>query len=155
MNEDILKGKWTQLKWLFKEAFGELTDDEILELEWNSDKAYDNPYWDNYEDWIYVDIIDGTPLFSSTDKYKSNTGWPSFTQPISDWVVDEVEDNLLWFTRIEARGATSDSHLWHIFTDGPQDEWGLRYCMNSASLKFIPKAELQEEWLAQYLYLFE
>jgi len=120
-----------------------------------TETPYKNKYWDNYAEGIYVDVIDGTPLFSSTTKFKSNTGWPSFTQPISTSSILEVEDNLLWFTRIEAKSDSSDAHLWHIFNDGPQDQWWLRYCVNSASLRFVAKEDMASQWFQNYLYLFE
>lgn len=120
-----------------------------------TEKPYENKYWDNYEEWIYVDIIDGTPLFSSTTKFKSNTGWPSFTKPISGSSILELDDNSLWFTRIEAKSASSNSHLWHIFNDGPQDQWWLRYCINSAALRFVAKADMKSQGYQNYLYLFE
>lgn len=93
----------------------------------------------------------GVPLYSSIDKYVSWTGWPSFTKPISMDNIVEKEDNTLFSKRTEIRGKTSDSHIWHVFTDGPEDKWWLRYCMNSAALKFIPVEDLEEEWYWEYL----
>jgi len=120
-----------------------------------TEKPFENEYWDNHEDGIYVDIIDGTPLFSSLDKFDSWTGWPSFTKPLDEWVVTETEDTKFFMTRTEVRSTSSDSHLGHVFPDGPKDEWGLRYCMNSASLRFIPLDELEDEWYGKYAELFE
>lgn len=118
-----------------------------------TEPAFDNEYWDNYEEGIYVDLIDGKPLFSSTDKYKSGTGWPSFTKPIEDSAVTEHEDRKLLSVRTEIRSASSDAHLGHVFDDGPEPT-GLRYCMNSAALRFIPKDQMEEEGYGDYLYLF-
>ena len=108
-----------------------------------TEKAFDNEYWDNYELGIYVDIVTGEPLFFSTDQYKSGTGWPSFTKPITLDVVTFHEDNKLLATRVEVRSRVGDSHLGHVFNDGPVDDGGLRYCMNSAALKFIPYEEMK------------
>src|SRR6266403_1000925 len=95
-----------------------------------TEPAFRNAYWDNHADGIYVDVITGVPLFSSKDKFDSGTGWPSFTKPIKEGAVTEKKDNSLWMERVEIRGAKSDSHLGHVFDDGPQPT-GLRYCMNS------------------------
>jgi len=119
-----------------------------------TERPYDNKYWDNKAEWIYVDIVDWTPLYSSLDKYESNTGWPSFTKPIDDWAVIEKEDDTLFSKRTEIRWAQSNSHLWHVFPDGPINKWWLRYCMNSAALKFIPVDELEEKGYWEYLDLF-
>ena len=103
-----------------------------------TEPAYKNEYWDNKRDGIYVDIVSGEPLFSSTDKYKSGTGWPSFTKPISESAVVSKKDRKLFYTRTEIRSRVADSHLGHVFDDGPGPE-GLRYCINSAALRFVPK----------------
>lgn len=118
-----------------------------------TERAYDNIYWDNHEDGIYVDIVSGEPLFSSTDKYDSGTGWPSFTKPIEQNAVTEDTDNMLGYTRTEVRSTYADSHLGHVFTDGPEP-LGLRYCMNSASLRFVPVADLEKEGYGNYKPLF-
>lgn len=118
-----------------------------------TEKPFDNAYWNNKRSGIYVDIVSGEPLFSSTDKYKSGTGWPSFTRPIAENVVVEKQDGKLFFVRTEIRSRIADSHLGHVFDDGPAPT-GKRYCMNSAALRFIPKEKLQEEGYAQYLKLF-
>lgn len=120
-----------------------------------TEKPFVNKYYDHFEEGIYVDIIDGTALFSSTDKYKTNTGWPAFTGPISKNVIDEFEDLRYDLVRTEVKWSKSWSHLGHVFTDGPIATWGLRYCINSASLVFIPKDELLEKGYGDYLYLFE
>jgi peptide methionine sulfoxide reductase msrA/msrB len=120
-----------------------------------TEPAFDNTYWDNKEEGIYVDIVSGEPLFSSLDKYDSGTGWPSFTKPIDKKAVVEQEDKSLFSTRIEVRSVYANSHLGHVFPDGPQEQGGLRYCLNSAALRFIPKGELQGTQYEPYLALFE
>ncbi|WP_422122549.1 peptide-methionine (R)-S-oxide reductase MsrB [Planococcus sp. X10-3] len=110
-----------------------------------TETAYSNEYWDNYEPGIYVDITTGEPLFSSADQYDSGTGWPSFTKPIDPAVVTEHEDRSGFFKRTEIRSRAGDSHLGHVFTDGPKDRGGLRYCMNSAALLFIPADEMEAQ----------
>jgi peptide methionine sulfoxide reductase msrA/msrB len=119
-----------------------------------TERPFDNPYWDNKADGIYVDIVSGEPLFSSTDKYKSGTGWPSFTRPISnEYVVTEADYRMIW-PRTELRSKYANSHLGHLFGDGPQPT-GQRYCINSASMRFVAKADLEVEGYGQYLSLFE
>jgi len=120
-----------------------------------TEKPFDNTYWDNKKNGIYVDIVSGEALFSSTDKYKSGTGWPSFTKPLEEKNIIEKEDNSLFSKRVEIRSSNANSHLGHLFTDGPKDRGGLRYCMNSAALKFIAKEDLKNEGYEKYLYLFE
>lgn len=120
-----------------------------------TEKPFDNPYWDNKKEGIYVDIVSGEPLFSSTDKYRSGTGWPSFTKPIDpSFIVLKKERHYLFFVRTEVRSKLADSHLGHVFNDGPPP-LGLRYCMNSAALRFIPKKALAKEGYGQYLELFK
>ncbi|MEZ9786745.1 peptide-methionine (R)-S-oxide reductase MsrB [Vibrio breoganii] len=118
-----------------------------------TERPFKNEYWDNKKEGIYVDIVSGEPLFSSTDKYKSGTGWPSFTKPINDRFITEHEDSKLFYTRIEVRSRFGDSHLGHVFEDGPQPT-GLRYCINSASLKFVPKDQLASMGYQEFLSLF-
>tara|TARA_B100001179_G_C18364313_1_gene306281 strand:+ start:82 stop:612 length:531 start_codon:yes stop_codon:yes gene_type:complete len=120
-----------------------------------TEKAFDNEYWDNKEEGIYVDVISGEPLFSSTDKFDSGTGWPSFTKPIKDEKVTKHSDRKLFMERTEVRSSGSDSHLGHVFDDGPKAEGGKRYCINSASLRFIPKDQLEDEGYGEYSSLFE
>jgi methionine-R-sulfoxide reductase len=118
-----------------------------------TERPFNNAYWDHHEAGIYVDVVSGEPLFSSLDKYDSGTGWPSFTRPLDPTNIRTRTDRLLGFARTEVRSALADSHLGHVFDDGPAPT-GLRYCMNSAALRFIPVADLEVEGYARYLPLF-
>lgn len=120
-----------------------------------TERPFDNEYWDEFRDGIYVDITTGEPLFVSTDKFESGCGWPSFSKPIDKKLIDEVLDKSHGMIRTEVRSQTGDAHLGHVFTDGPADKGGLRYCINSASLKFIPKEEMEKQGYGAYLKLFE
>ena len=119
-----------------------------------TEPAFRNEYWDNHEAGIYVDVISGEPLFSSLDKYDSGTGWPSFTRPLVPENIKTKTDRTLFMERVEVRSAHADSHLGHLFDDGPRPT-GLRYCMNSASMRFIPVRELAAQGYGEYVKLFE
>jgi methionine-R-sulfoxide reductase len=119
-----------------------------------TEPPFRNAYWDNHEPGIYVDVVSGEPLFSSLDKFDSGTGWPSFTRPLEPTSLATRTDHKLFMSRTEVRSRTADSHLGHVFKDGPAPD-GLRYCMNSASLRFIPVDRLEAEGYGKYLSLFE
>lgn len=119
-----------------------------------TERAFQNEYWDNHEAGIYVDVVSGEPLFSSLDKFDSGTGWPSFTKPLEPENVTTKTDRSLLMSRTEVRSAKADSHLGHLFDDGPKPT-GQRYCMNSASMRFIPVSKLAEEGYGDYLRLFD
>ncbi len=137
------------------EALSRLTPEQYrVTQEEGTEPAFRNEYWDNHEQGIYVDVVSGQPLFSSTDKYDSRSGWPSFTRPIDAAAVTEKVDRTLWMKRTEVRSAGADSHLGHVFDDGPREAGGLRYCMNSAALRFVPVAQLEAEGYGEFRALF-
>jgi peptide-methionine (R)-S-oxide reductase len=119
-----------------------------------TEAPFRNEYWDNHEPGIYVDVVSGEPLFSSHDKFESGTGWPSFTRPLVPENIRTKTDRQFLMTRTEVRSARADSHLGHLFDDGPQPT-GQRYCMNSASMRFIPASRLAEEGYGEYAKLFD
>lgn len=120
-----------------------------------TERPFKNEYWDNQEEGLYVDIVSGEPLFTSHDKFDSHCGWASFHTPLEPENFVELSDTTHGMTRTEVRSKHADSHLGHIFTDGPRDKGGMRYCMNSASMRFIPVEKLEAEGYAEYLPLFE
>jgi methionine-R-sulfoxide reductase len=157
-------------KWLLMALFmmtttpakaDEMKTDHLTEMQkyvtqhGGTEKPFENEYWDHKEDGIYVDVVTGEPLFSSIDKFDSGTGWPSFTKPIEKLAVSEHDDNSLWMPRTEVKSSKAGSHLGHVFNDGPKEAGGQRYCINSAALRFVPKAELEAQGYGQYLQLFE
>ena len=119
-----------------------------------TERPFENKYWNNHELGVYVDVISGKPLFASTHKFESGSGWPSFFQPIDKKEIVEIRDTTHGMVRVEVRAKTSNAHLGHVFDDGPKPT-GQRYCINSAALKFIPKDKLKDAGLGEYLALFE
>lgn len=134
----------------------ELTEEQYYVTQENgTEKPFENEYWETNEDGIYVDITTGEPLFTSKDKFHSSCGWSAFSKPINKELTREVHETSFGMQRIEVRSKTGDSHLGHVFNDGPQELGGMRYCINSASLKFIPKDQLKEKGYEKYLELFD
>ncbi|SES79090.1 peptide methionine sulfoxide reductase msrA/msrB [Oceanobacillus limi] len=151
--EDFIKKNWKMDK-------GNLTE-QLTPIQYHvtqengTEQPFQNEYWNNEEEGIYVDVVSGKPLFSSTDQYDAGCGWPSFTKPIDRYEIEENTDTSHGMIRTEIRSKTADSHLGHVFDDGPTDQGGLRYCMNSAAMRFIPKEQMEEEGYGHYLYLFK
>ena len=153
-----------ETKQMSDKTFDRPSDEELRQrltsVQWQvtqedgTERAFSNEYWDNKRPGIYVDIVSGEPLFSSNEKYRSGTGWPSFWAPIEKDNIVEHEDRKLFMKRTEVRSKHGDAHLGHMFEDGPEPT-GLRYCMNSASLRFIPVKELEAEGYGDYLKLFD
>jgi len=137
------------------------TNNNLTDLQINvtqncgTEKPFDNEYWDNKDDGIYVDINDGSPLFCSIHKFDSGSGWPSFYNTINNKNIELKKDTSIGYNRNEVRSIASNSHLGHVFNDGPKNKTGLRYCINSASLRFIPKNKLSQEGYSNLLSLFK
>ena len=138
------------------EAIARLTREQYQVTQHDAtEPAFRNEFWDNHEPGLYVDVVSGEPLFASVNKYDSQSGWPSFTVPVEPGNVVERQDSAYGMIRTEVRSAHGDSHLGHVFPDGPRDQGGLRYCINSAALRFIPVADLESEGYGEYRKLIE
>jgi peptide-methionine (R)-S-oxide reductase len=139
-----------------QDAVKKLTPEQYrVTQEEGTEPAFRNEFWNNHEAGIYVDVVSGEPLFSSADKFDSGTGWPSFTKPLEKTNVTEKSDTQFGMTRTEVRSAHGQSHLGHVFNDGPRDKGGMRYCINSASLRFVPKDKMEAEGYGAYLPALE
>ncbi|MBB2959077.1 peptide-methionine (R)-S-oxide reductase MsrB [Pseudoclavibacter helvolus] len=139
-----------------QDAIARLTPEQYAVTQQSAtERPFDNEFWHNDDRGLYVDIVSGEPLFASTTKYDSGCGWPSFTKPLSAENIVENSDTSLGMRRTEVRSAAADSHLGHVFDDGPVDQGGLRYCINSAALRFVPLGDLETDGYGQYIGLFE
>ncbi|MEZ4704923.1 MAG: peptide-methionine (R)-S-oxide reductase MsrB [Bdellovibrionota bacterium] len=140
-----------------QKAVEKLTKEQkTVTQEEGTEAPFKNEYWDNHKEGIYVDVVSGEPLFSSTHKFDSGSGWPSFWDVIESDAIKTKEDRKLFMIkRTEVRSKVADSHLGHLFSDGPKEKTGLRYCINSAALKFIPKEEMEKEGYGEFLILFQ
>ena len=133
-----------------------MTDEQYRVTQENgTERAFTGEFWNQFETGIYVDIVTGEPLFSSTDKFESGCGWPAFTKPIEEPAVVELEDNSYGMRRTEVRSRAGDSHLGHVFTGDPESPNGVRYCINSASLRFVPYEKMESEGYGYLMYLFD
>lgn len=159
--EDFIKETWGEIKTdkynepSPKELKSKLTDLQYKVTQQNgTERAFRNEYWDNHKKGIYVDVVTGEPLFTSTDKFESGTGWPSFTRPIDPRLVEKLIDSSHSMKRVEVRSSSGDNHLGHLFDDGIEPT-GIRYCMNSAALKFVPVEKMKEEGYSRYIWLID
>jgi len=154
--EDFIKKNWYKNRYSQEELKNKLTPLQYRVTQENGTEApYTNEYDEHFEEGIYVDIVSGKPLFSSKDKFNSGCGWPAFSKPISKGAVYENEDTSHNMYRVEVRSTSADSHLGHVFEDGPEALGGLRYCINSAALRFIPKGEMEKEGYGKYIKFLE
>ena len=143
-------------KKVFADKISKLTPEEYqVTQNAGTERPFTGKFWNHHEDGIYVDVVSGKPLFTSLDKFDSGCGWPSFSKPIAGGEIKELQDDAHGMDRTEVRSSTADSHLGHVFDDGPSELGGLRYCINSASLRFVPLADLEKEGFGEYRKLFE
>ncbi|RKX74843.1 MAG: methionine sulfoxide reductase [Spirochaetes bacterium] len=158
----FLAENWSNEEWtMYEKPSNRELKSQLTDLQYDvtqkeaTERAFSNEYWDNHEKGIYVDVVSGEPLFSSADKFDSGSGWPSFTRPIDNSFIINKADRSLFSVRTEVRSKYGDSHLGHVFDDGPVEEGGQRFCINSAALRFIPQSEMEVEGYSEYLSLLE